>query len=162
MPEVRLRLRPLWTCPECGKAFVNANSFHSCLNWPLDQHFEGRERARALFDTFRAAVECSGPVTLVSNKTSVGFMTRTRFAGCQPRKNHLNAAVWLKRSVDSPRVRRIDQYGPHDFVIRFDIKDEADIDSEILALLAEARRVGDQGHQHQSRRYRAVGSTSFE
>ena len=149
-----MSLRPLWTCPRCGKQFVNPNSYHSCLNWPLERHFEGKGNARELFDAFRAAVESTGPVTLVSNTTSLGFMTRTRFAGCQPRKDYLSAAVWLKRRFSSPKVRRIDQYGPHDFVIRFDIKSPADIDDEVRSLIAEARLVGDQRHEQQARMYR--------
>ena len=121
----------------------------------MEKHFEGKDKARELFEVFRAAVESTGPVTLVSNKMNLGFMTRTRFAGCQPRKNHLSAAVWLKRSYKSPRVRRVEQYGPRDFVIRFDIMTPEDVDAEVRALLAEARLVGDQRHEHQARRYRA-------
>lgn len=147
-------LRPLWTCPRCGKQFVNPNSYHSCLNRPLEHHFGGKGKARELFDAFRAAIESTGPVTLVSNKTTVGFMTRTRFAGCQPRKDYLSAAVWLKRRALSPRIRRVEQYGPHDFVLRFDIREASDIDDEILQLIAEARAVGDQRHEQQARRYR--------
>ncbi len=147
-------LRPLWVCPKCGKRFVNRNSYHSCLEWPLERHFDGTGRARELFDAFPAAVGTLGPVTLVCNKSVVGFMTRARFAGCQPRRNYLDAAVWLKRRVQSPRIRRIDQYGPHDFVHRFYIRDASDIDREVLALLAEARSVGDQDNEQQRRRYR--------
>lgn len=147
-------MRPLWTCPKCGKQFVNANSYHSCINWPLETHFEGKGSARELFEVFRAAVESTGPVTLVSNKTNLGFMTRTRFAGCQPRKDYLDAAVWLKRRYTSPRVRRLEQYGRHDFVVRFEIRKPEDVDAEVRALIAEARLVGDQRHEHQARRYR--------
>jgi hypothetical protein len=138
---------------------VNPNSYHSCLNWPLELHFEGKGKARVLFDAFRAAVESTGPVTLVSNKTNIGFMTRTRFAGCQPRKDYLSAAVWLKRRAESPRVRRIEQYGSHDFVLRFDIRDPSDIDAGIMKLLAEARTVGDQVSEQQARRYRRSGGS---
>ena len=109
-----------------------------------------------LFDAFRSAIESAGPVTLVSNKTNIGFMTRARFAGCVPRKDYLSAHVWLKRRVDCPRVRRVEQYGRHDFVLRFDIREVTDIDVEVMKLLAEARTVGDQILEQQARRYRAA------
>ena len=57
---------------------------------------------------------------------------------------YLDAAVWLKRRVPISRIRRIDQYGPRDFVHRFYIRQPSDIDPELLALLTEARSVGDQ------------------
>jgi hypothetical protein len=153
--DTRDSLRPLWTCPDCGKKLVNPNSYHSCLNWPLEKHFAGKDKARDLFEVFRAAVESTGPVTLVLNKTNIGFMTRTRFAGCQPRKDYLSAAVWLKRKPDSARARRIEQYGARDFIVRFDIRCPEDVDDEVRKLIAEARQVGDQRHEQQARRYRS-------
>ncbi len=77
-------------------------------------------------------------------------MTRVRFAGCHTRKDYLRAGVWLKHRAQSPRVLRIDQYGPKDFVHSFEIRDPSDIDEEVVALLKEARAVGDQEHEHQS------------
>ncbi len=153
-------MRPLWVCPRCGKQFVNRNSYHSCLDWPLDRHFEGKPRARELFEAFRAAVESLGPAVLVSNKTGIGFMTRVRFAGCQTRKDYLRAGVWLKHRAESPRVLRIDQYGPKDFVHTFEVHDLTDIDEEVMALLRDARAVGDQEHEHQRRRYRRAGEAT--
>jgi hypothetical protein len=81
-PE-RDAMRPMWHCPECGKPFANRNSSHSCVRIPLDAHFEGRPRARQLFDAFLAAVNLTGdePVTVVVSKGRIELMTRARFAG---------------------------------------------------------------------------------
>jgi hypothetical protein len=138
--------RPLWTCPACGKLFVTPNMWHSCQSRSLDEHFAGRPRARELFDAFRATVEGLGPVTLVLNKTGVGFMTRVRFTGVQPRRDYLRVGIWLKRRVEAARFVRVDWYGHQDFVHFLEIRREADIDEELITWLREARAVGDQEH----------------
>lgn len=138
--------RPLWSCPQCGKRFVIPNMWHSCQTRSLDEQFAGRPRARELFEAYRRAVERLGPVTLVLNKTGIGFMTRVRFTGVQPRRDYLRAGVWLKRRADSPRFVRVDWYGHDDWVHFFEIRSESDIDDELMAFLREARAVGDQEH----------------
>ena len=138
--------RPLWTCPTCGQRYVTRDTWHSCATVPWEAHFEGRPKARELWDALRAMVEADGPVTIVSTKTGVGFMTRVRFGGCQARKDYLRCGVWLKRRYDSPRIVRIEQWGPHDFGMFFLVRELGGIDDEVRALFREARRVGDQEH----------------
>lgn len=138
--------RPLWTCPDCGQRFVTRNSWHGCAVVPWETHFEGRPRARELWEALRTMVEADGPVTIVSTKTGVGFMTRVRFGGCQVRRDYLRCGVWLKRRYKSPRIVRVERWGPHDFGMFFLVRTREDIDAEVQALLREARAVGDQQH----------------
>lgn len=50
------REKPLWTCPECGHAFVTRNLWHSCGRYELDPHFERRDpRVRATFEALAEA-----------------------------------------------------------------------------------------------------------
>ena len=138
--------RPLWTCPRCGNRFVSRNLWHSCVVVPIDDHFRGRPRARQLFDSYLTAVRSLGPVTVVSSKSRIAFMTRVRFAGCQVRKDWLLAAFWLVRQVRSPRFSKVESLGPRIWLYHFPIRDESDIDDEMMAWMAEARLVGDQEH----------------
>jgi hypothetical protein len=71
-------------------------------------------------------------------------MTRARFTGAMVRKDYLRASLWLKRRVDAPRFVKIDHFGGDDWGHTFEIRDESDIDEELMALAREARRVGDQ------------------
>lgn len=138
--------RPLWTCPECGQRFVTRNMWHGCAVVPWEAHFEGRPRARQLWAALRAMVEADGPVTIVSTKTGLGFMTRVRFGGCQVRKDYLRCVVWLKRRYESPRIARIEQWGPTDFGMFFEVRRAEDLDDDVRLLFHEARAVGDQQH----------------
>jgi hypothetical protein len=117
---------------------------HSCVIVPLEAHFVGRPRARELFDAWLAAVQSTGPITVSVSKTRIEFMTRARFTGAVVRRDYLKSALWLKRRVDWPRFTKIEHYGRNDWSHFFEIRDESDIDDELLELAREARRVGDQ------------------
>ena len=136
----------MWTCPRRGNQFVSRNLWHSCTVVPIDAHFEGRPHARELFDAYLAAAESFGAVTVVSSKMRIAFMTRVRFAGCQVRKNWLLAHFWLVRRIESPRFTKVETLGPRVWLYSFTIRDESDIDAEVMTRMAEARLVGDQEH----------------
>ncbi|MGZ3587015.1 MAG: hypothetical protein ACXWQ6_11490 [Candidatus Limnocylindrales bacterium] len=151
--------RPLWTCPDCRQRYVTRNMWHSCAVVPWEAQFEGRPKARALWDALRAMVEAEGPVTVVSTKTGLGFMTRVRFGGCQVRKDYLRCGVWLKRRYESPRIVRLEQWGPRDFGMFFLVREPEDLDDEVRRLFREARAVGDQAHLREdaARMARTIG-----
>jgi hypothetical protein len=136
--------RPLWTCPRCGKSYVMRNASHSCVVVPLETHFEGRPRARELFDAVLRVLEADGPVTVSVSRTRIEFMTRARFAGVQVRRDHLRLGFWLKREVRSPRFVKVEHLGHRDWVYSALVRSEADLDDELRTWLAEARTVGDQ------------------
>jgi hypothetical protein len=137
-------LPPMWTCPKCGKQYVSRNLWHSCVVVDLETHFVGRPRARQLFEAWLTAVRTTGPVTVSVSRTRIEFMTRARFTGAVVRKDYLRSALWLKRRVDWPRFVKIEHYGGNNWGHFFEIHDESDIDEELMALVREARLVGDQ------------------
>ena len=56
--------RPLCTCPRCGKSYVTRNMWHSCVVVSLESHFEGRPRARQLYDAVLNFLEVDGPIAV--------------------------------------------------------------------------------------------------
>lgn len=122
---------------------MTTNLWHSCTVVPWEKHFEGKPKARELFETFRRGLEAIGPVTLVSNRSDLKFMTRVRFAGCQVRRDWLHCHLWLKRRASCARFVREEVYG-RDYVYRFDLRRPEDLDETILEYLREAYRVGQQ------------------
>jgi hypothetical protein len=129
-----LARRPLW------------NNWHSCVSVPLDEHFAGREGARALFDRLRSEIEAIGPVAMVSSKTRIGFMTRVRFAGVYLRCDGLRLGVSLRRRADSPRVAKVECLPPGNWIHYLDLRSPDDVDDEAMALIREARLIGEQRH----------------
>ncbi|HEU0016706.1 MAG TPA: DUF5655 domain-containing protein [Longimicrobium sp.] len=139
--------RPLWTCPECGRAFANRNQQHACGRHSLEAHFAGRDpRIRALFDAFLARIHEIGPVTVLPEKTRIAFQTRMSFAQLSPGRAWVDGHLVLARRVEHPVFRRIDTISQRNHVHHFRLADEADITPDLLGFLREAYDVGEQKH----------------
>jgi uncharacterized protein DUF5655 len=131
--------RPLWRCPKCGHRFVTRNLWHSCVRIPLRVHFQGR--AAALYPTYKAwvaAARACGPVTVYAQKTRIVFQTRVRFGGAVVRAGSLDAALWLRRRVEHPRLRRIESFGALGYGVHFTLTQPGDVDASLAALMREA------------------------
>ncbi len=148
----------MWTCPRCSSRYVNPNSWHSCRVVPLEALFEGKGRARELFDVLLGAVRTFGAVDLDVKLSGVAFMTRVRFAGAKVRRDRIRAAFWLRRPIESPRIVRIERIPPDNLIYEVDIREPADVDDELVAWLREAYEIGEQRHPAQAR-YRRVPVT---
>jgi Domain of unknown function (DUF5655) len=99
-PETR---KALWTCPKCRHRFVTRNMWHSCSNYSLEGHFEGKEPAvREIFNKLLELIEQCGPVTVIPQKTRIAIQARVRFAGGVARKNWFDAGLWLTRRTEHP------------------------------------------------------------
>jgi hypothetical protein len=136
----------LWQCPVCGQTFTGRNMPHSCLVVPLEQHFAGRSPVlRAAFDAFVDAARTNGPLTINSTKSRITLQVRMRFAGVEPRRDHLRAHLVLTRHIDHPRLT-VEYLEPRNYVHRLKLTQPADVDAELTAWLAEAYDVGAQRH----------------
>ena len=141
------RSKPLWTCPECGHAFVTRNAWHSCGRYELDAHFKGRDPVvREIFDALVTATHRCGPVTLYAQKTRIVFMVRVRFANVVTRKRWLYFSLWLTRPVEHPTLHSTESFGPTTHVHQFRLTDPSELDGKLESLTCESYLVGMQEH----------------
>lgn len=137
----------LWKCPECGHRFVTRNMWHSCSNYPLARHFEGRlPVVREIFDRFLEVIRECGPVTVIPQKTRIAIQAQVRFAGGMTRKRWFLAHLWLTRRVDHPKLTRVERFGPRSYGLRFRFDAPKDIDAPFRKLVCEAYAVGVREH----------------
>ena len=139
--------KPLWTCPKCGNRFVTRNMWHSCGDYSLDAHFEGKALpVRQAFDKLLALIQQCGPVTVIPQKTRIAIQARVRFAGGVARKTTFDAALWLTRRAEHRCLRRVEAFGPNSYGLHFRLTGPADVDEELAELVREAYAVGCQEH----------------
>jgi hypothetical protein len=132
----------LWTCPRCGRRFVTRNAWHSCGRFRIGDHFAGKPAAlRLTFRRFASVARSCGSVTIYAQKTRIVIQARVRFAGAVVRRDWLDAALWLKRRVDHPRLHRVESLGKLGFGYHFRLSHPEDIDRALEALIREAYRI---------------------
>lgn len=118
--------------------------WHSCSSYTLDHHFDGKDpRLRELFDAWLAFVEQFGKVAVIPQKTRISFQDRVRFAGAIVAKRSIDCGFWLKRPLNSPRFKQ-EHIPPRDWVYRFRLEDESQLDEELREIVREAWSVGRQ------------------
>ncbi len=135
----------LWTCPKCGHQFINANTYHSCGNFNLEDHFLGKdEQVREISEALVELVEGIGPVKVYAQKTRIIFQVRTRFASVVTRKSWLILQIWLKRKAEHPLLQRIEMYTYRDYGLILRLNKVEDIDDALENLIHEAYALGSQ------------------
>jgi hypothetical protein len=141
-------LRPMWTCPQCGRTFANRNQTHTCASLgELERHFAGSvPYVRTTFEQVLAVVTAFGNVEVLPEKTRIALHARMSFAAFMPRREWLAGHLVLAREIRSPRFTRIDVYSPRNVVHQFKLRAPEEVDEEFTAWLAEAYQVGIQRH----------------
>jgi hypothetical protein len=99
---------------------------------------------RETFNEYVAAARRYGPVTVYAQKTRIVMQGRVRFAGAVVRKDWIDAAMWLKRPADHPRLVRTESFGDLGYGHHFRLSQPADVDASLVKLLGEAYAIGQQ------------------
>lgn len=137
----RVNKPSLWKCPRCGHRFVTKNLWHSCVRVALASHFAGKPRERKwTYDRWLAAARACGPVTAYAQKSRITIMARVRFAGVVVHASYVDAALWMKRRVEHPLLRRTEDFGRLGFVHHFRLERAEDVDAALEAFMREAYR----------------------
>jgi hypothetical protein len=140
------RKKELWTCPKCGQSFVTRNLWHSCVARTVDDFFAGQPVKKRLFAAYLKFIRRCGPVVVNVTKTRISIQARVRFAGVPSltKGEGLPCGFWLKRKIASPRFTKIEFIPPNNWVYRFLLRDQSELDAEVSGWIEEAYRVGTQ------------------
>jgi len=136
----------VWTCPDCGAPFANANASHSCVRIDLDERFaDAAPETRAAFDRLVELASMDGPVTVIAQKTRIVLAAPMRFTSIQVQRDRLTGHVLAEAPAPHRVVTEIvpDAYGSGLFLHRLSIRDAAELDDAFAAFIREAaERVG--------------------
>jgi len=142
----------MWPCPNCGRQFVTANVWHSCMSRrSVEEVLDGRpEGVVAAYHAFEAMVRELGPIQVEPLKSRIAFKARTTFAGATFTKSTMRAGFVLAHVVDDQRLR-VDSYGGR-HVHTLEVTDPAPLnDPDVRGWLADAYWLGTEGAGKQIR-----------
>jgi hypothetical protein len=138
--------RPLWPCPDCGRAFANANQPHACGRYELESHFTGKPPlVRDIYDAFLAMLEEIGPVTVLPEKTRIAFQTRMSFAQLTVRRHWVLGHFVLARRVEEPVFTKVETISPRNHVHHFRLDAPKEVE-RLRDFARDAYAVGRQEH----------------
>jgi len=129
----------MWKCPKCKREFKNKNQAHSCVSYPLENHFKNKDYAEELFEYYKRAIEKSvGPVKVESLPCCVHLVSSYTFGAVWALKDRIRIDFRIGRDFDDPRIYRKLKMSPNRYLYHFDLKDKKAIDKKLLGWVKEA------------------------
>ena len=132
----------MWKCPKCKREFKKVNQSHSCQVYPLEQHFAGKERARELFEYYKAQIEKNiGAVKIESLPCCIHLVGTFSFGACWAMKDKIRIDFRLDHPIEINRGHKMNKISANRYMYYFDLADESEIDAELMNLVTEAYKL---------------------
>jgi len=132
----------MWQCPKCKREFLKTNQSHSCVSFPLEKHFAGKERARELFEFLKSKIiKDIGPVKIESLPCCIHFVGSYTFGACWALKDVIRIDFRVDREIKTKREHKVNHMSKGRYLYYFDITDEKEIDPELLGWMKTSYRL---------------------
>ena len=130
----------MWTCPKCKREFLKNNQSHSCVLYPLENHFKGKEEiAKPLFAELVNSIEKNiGSLKIESLPCCIHLVSSYTFSGVWAFKDKIRIDFRLNNIISDPRVFKEERMSKNRYLYYLDIKDKEDIDDELIAWLKKS------------------------
>jgi hypothetical protein len=145
--------KEIWICPKCGGQYFQKNLWHSCTRYTVQEFLNGKsERAIQLYNFFLDEYKKIGPIIIHPLKSRLAFMVLVRFSGVNKLgKDYIEGAFWLKERIESPRFYKTEYIPKDNYIHRFRIYNETEIDDEFKSYMRMAYEIGERKHIKRSR-----------
>ena len=71
----------LWTCPKCKRKFERKGQSHSCREFAIERHFEGKPEGKLLYKKLKSAIKQQvGSFKVESLECCIHFVSTFTFA----------------------------------------------------------------------------------
>lgn len=129
----------MWRCPKCKREFIKTNQQHSCTVFPLEKHFEGKVKAKELFNYLKSQIEKHiGPVKIESLPCCIHFVSSYTFGACWGLKDGIRIDFRVAEPIETNREHKLNHMSANRYLYYFDIKDKSEIDSELLGWIKKS------------------------
>ena len=133
----------LWKCGKCGREFEKKNQQHSCMPYPLENHFRGKEKvARPLYDSLKEKIERDiGHVKVESLPCSIHFVvahSAYTFAAVYALRDRVRIHFGSDHEIRSPRIDKSAKTSSSKYMHSVDIRSGKEIDGELVSWLKDA------------------------
>lgn len=130
----------MWKCKKCGREFAKTNQSHSCVNYPIENHFHNKgEYPKQLFDFFVKKIEKEiGPITIESLPCCIHLVSNYTFCGVWITREKIKFDFRLDYKITDKRIKKEEILSKNRFIYYFEIGDSKSIDSTLLKWIKDA------------------------
>jgi hypothetical protein len=133
----------MWKCNKCKREFQKENQSHSCVVYPIENHFKNRDKEIVdLFYSLIKSIEKNvGSVKIESLPCCIHLLSSYTFSGVWILKDGVRFDFRLDRDIQSSRFTRKLQMSKNRFLYYLEIQKEEDIDKELIKWIGEAYKL---------------------
>jgi len=130
----------MWTCPRCKREFLKTNQSHSCVIYPLDKHFEGKQDiAKPLFEELVKRIEKNiGKIKIESLPCCIHLVSDYTFGAVWALKDRIRIDFRVDHKLERSDIQKEVKMSENRYLYFFDVKDKKEIDEELLSLLRQS------------------------
>lgn len=123
----------LWTCPKCRRLFEKKNQAHSCVSYPLANHFKNKIYAKKLFGYLKQQITKKiGPVKIESLPCCIHLVSAYTFGAVWALRDRIRVDFRADYKIKTHKQHKMIRLSPNRFLYYFDLKSKKDIDAELL------------------------------
>ena len=131
-----------WKCPRCGREFERHNQAHSCKIYPLELHFNGKDASKTLYKKLCNEIRKeNGPFKVESLECCIHLVSTSTFAAIKILQNKLQIDFSLNHEIKNKRFIKSLKMSEHRFLYLLEIRNEEEIDDELLNWIKEAKEL---------------------
>ncbi|MDD5040108.1 MAG: DUF5655 domain-containing protein [Patescibacteria group bacterium] len=133
----------IWTCPKCHRTFDRENRPHSCVIYPVENHFRNKEEAEKLFAQLKKAItQKIGPVKVYALPCCIRVHHIRDFMAVLPKRNGvLELRLGHSHPIKSKRIFASVPMSKTTFKNCLRISSAKDIDTELLGWVRESYKL---------------------
>jgi len=130
----------MWNCSKCNREFSRFNQQHSCVVYPIENHFKDKEAiAKPLFDELVSQIEKNiGSIKIESLPCCIHLVSNYTFGAVWAMKNKIRIDFRLDSKIDDPMIVRMEKMSANRYLYYLDIADKNDIDDKLIGWLKTA------------------------
>lgn len=128
-----------WTCPKCHREFAKQNQQHSCVSYPLANHFKNKDYAKKLFSCLKQQIAKKiGPVKIESLPCCIHMVSHYTFGAVWALRDRIRIDFRTDYKISTKKPHKMIRISPNRFLYYFDLKNTKDIDAELLGWMKQS------------------------
>ena len=132
----------MWKCNKCKREFAKINQSHSCVSFPLENHFKNKSLARELFDFLIKKIKKSvGKIKIESLPCCIHLVSSYTFGAVWAFKDRIRIDFRLTHTLNTKNYWRVNQISKNRYLYYFDIYNQKEITNELIGWIKESSSV---------------------
>lgn len=129
----------MWKCIKCNREFSKKNQSHSCVVYPIEEHFKGKEYSTNLFKVLVKKIEKNiGEIKIESLPCCIHLVSDYTFSGVWLLKDKLRLDFRVNYQIDSEKIIKQEKLSSNRYLYYIELKEEKDIDIDVLKWIKDS------------------------